>query len=199
MYLPLIQKPKPLEILGYKFRGQNKGTKASLIANILSASDQVISNPIFQVRQYFGANLVQTVSGTTFLSTTLPGQMNRIEITVRDVLSPNFDRVELDLISWDTISTTTIQVLQVSQTQQYRDPFGPLDILSQGLIINPNSSPISAGQVLLWCSDNGSSTVFTFTMPIPPGASIPYDNLACRLDDITQSPGIVVGVAQGFP
>ena len=196
VYLPIIQLPKPLEVVYYESWVEAKGARVSVVGSVVSTAIQVVQNPTIQIELYKFGQFVGVVTGTTLLSTTLPMQLNRFEILASTFISPDFDSVKIDVISWELVPTSTLQALQVAQIQQYVEL---ITVRSKGFLINSNTITVTNSRLLFWCDGNPNAAMqFTVTVPISPGGSIPYDFAACgiRLDGPT---GIVHGVAQSVP
>ncbi len=178
-YLPTLSLSPSLVITLSKLSSTSFPTRAVIVGELVNTSNRTIVNAQVRARFYGRSNeLLGTMTNTTYISATLPHQLNLFSISTENILdNAEFDRFETDIASWQSVTTSIYANATVVTTTQYLnyEPIAPLSVTSQ--LRNDNAVNLHNIRLHIW------SVSFA-----GPGYSLSF------VDNITASEALTVSV-----
>jgi hypothetical protein len=191
IYLPAVFVPPPAHVTEVYFTRDRSG-------NILAQGEVIntTANPLYDVvveaRLYDETNqLIRTVSGTTVLSATLPGQVSPFNFyTGLSIGEPPYAaRIEASIIEWNESSPQTYRPATVVQVRTETD-IPDVSVKVYADIRNDESVSLTNVRVVAWSfPQNGRNIPVTVPGQLMPGATTTittwvtygYDNNAIKI------------------
>ncbi|NJM41732.1 MAG: hypothetical protein HC853_13715 [Anaerolineae bacterium] len=154
-YLPLISNPPVVVINSIQLAARDKGLIRYAFGEVINQSNLPVYNVVVQVTFHYFENsgYDRSLTNTTFLTATLPGQANAFEVSslARDVVLS-----DSKVVSWDITPTLSLANLTVVNSRAYtvsvegQFGFPNFATIVTGTLRNDTSNTLKDVQVYVW-------------------------------------------------